>query len=165
MSRRFGETLASMIPTVETYPIDESFLNLTEFRSCNLDLTARELRDRVLRWTGIPTCVGFGPTKTLAKLANFAAKKRPVYGGVCDLRSAEIRAAVLPTIPVEEVWGVGGASVAKLEKLGVKTAAELAAMEPDLAAKLADGDGPARRPGLGEPQSSFRERRLRASQR
>lgn len=108
MSRRVGETLVTMIPTVETYSIDESFLNLTEFRSRDLEILTRELRLRVLKWTGIPTCVGLGPTKTLAKLANFAAKKRPVHRGVCDLRSAEIRAAVLPTIPVEEVWGVGG---------------------------------------------------------
>jgi DNA polymerase V len=136
MSRRVGETLTTMIPTVETYSIDESFLNLTEFRSRDIEALTRELRDRVHRWTGIPTCVGLGPTKTLAKLANFAAKKRPVYRGVCDLRSPEIRAAVLPTIPIEEVWGVGGASAAKLEKLGVRTAAELAAMEPDLARRL-----------------------------
>lgn len=136
MSRRVGETLATIIPSVEAYSIDESFLDLSEFRSRDVEVLTRELRDRVLRWTGIPTCVGFGPTKTLAKLANYVAKKRPAHRGVCDLRSPLIRAAVLPTIPVEEVWGVGGASVAKLEKIGVKTAAELAALEPETARRL-----------------------------
>jgi hypothetical protein len=39
---------------------------------CTL-LPLRDLRATALRWTGIPTCVGVGPTKTLAKLANNAA--------------------------------------------------------------------------------------------
>ncbi len=59
IGRRVGETLASVIPTIETYSIVESFLNLTEFRSRNLEGLTRELRDRPLRRTGILTCVGF----------------------------------------------------------------------------------------------------------
>ena len=86
LSRRVGNTLTSMVPTVETYSIDESFLHLTEFREREVEGIARELRDRVLRWTGIPTCVGIAPTKTLAKVGNFIAKKRPQFAGVCDLR-------------------------------------------------------------------------------
>ena len=136
MSRRVGETLTTLVPDVETYSIDESFLNLGEFRTRDLESFARDLRVRVLRWTGVPTCVGIAQTKTLAKLANFVAKKRPAYGGICDLRALEHRATVLPTVPVEEVWGVGRASSAKLGKLGVKTAADLAALEPDLARQL-----------------------------
>jgi DNA polymerase V len=136
MSRRVCETLATLIPDVETYSIDESFLNLSEFRSRDLKGLARNLRARVLRWTGIPTCVGFASTKTLAKLANFVAKKRPAYDGVCDLRDSTLLEAILPTIPVEEVWGVGAASAAKLSALGIKTAADLALMEPDRARRL-----------------------------
>ena len=77
---------------------------------------------------GVPTCVGIAPTKTLAKVANFIAKKRPQYVGVCDLRSESVRRELLPTVPVEEVWGIGGASAAKLAKLGIQTAADLAAL-------------------------------------
>ncbi len=77
-----------MVPTIETYSIDESFLNLGEFGEREVEPLARELRDRVHRWVGIPTCVGIAPTKTLAKVANFIAKKRPQYRGVCDLRSS-----------------------------------------------------------------------------
>ena len=58
-------------------------------------------------------------------MANFIAKKRPQY--VCDLRSESVRRELLPTVPVEEVWGIGGASAAKLAKLGIQTAADLAA--------------------------------------
>ena len=117
---------------METYSIDESFLNLAR----EVEPLARALRERVHRWVGIPTCVGIGPTKTLAKVANFIAKKRPEYGGVCDLRSSQVRAELLPTVPVEEVWGIGGASAAKLAKLGIQTAADLAALGPDDACAL-----------------------------
>jgi DNA polymerase V len=136
LSRRVGDTLSSMVPTVETYSIDESFLNFGEFNSREVEPLARELRERVLRWVGIPTCVGIAPTKTLAKVGNFIAKKRPQFAGVCDLRSAAVRLELLSTVPVSEVWGIGGASAAKLAKLGVQTAADLAALEPDDARAL-----------------------------
>jgi DNA polymerase V len=136
ISRRVVETLTSMVPAVETYSIDESFLNLTEFRSRDLVEMGRELRERVLTWTGIPTCVGIAPTKTLAKLGNFLAKKRPQFRGVCDLRAATARAELLPSVPVEEVWEIGAASTAKLQKLGVATAADLTALEPEQARSL-----------------------------
>lgn len=67
---------------------------------------------------------------------NFIAKKRPQYRGVCDLRLDRVRAELLPTVPVEEVSGIGGASAAKLSKLGIQTAADLAALEPDDARAL-----------------------------
>jgi DNA polymerase V len=111
-------------------------LNLTEFRLCYVEPVARELRDRVLRWTGIPTCVGIAPTKTLAKVGNYIAKKRPPFRGVCDLRSPKVRADLLASVPVGEVWGIGNASAAKLSKLGVATAADLAALEPDQARSI-----------------------------
>ena len=136
LSRRVGDTLTSMVPTVETYSIDESFLNLGEFNSREVEPLARTLRERVHRWVGIPTCVGIAPTKTLAKVANYVAKKRPQFAGVCDLRSAAVRAVLLPTVPVEEVWGIGGVSAVKLAKRGIKTAADLAALEPDDARAL-----------------------------
>ena len=136
VSHRVVQTLGSMVPSIEPYSIDESFLNLGEFREREVERLARELRERVHRWVGIPTCVGIAPTKTLAKVANFIAKKRPRYGGVCDLRSASIRAELLPTVPVDEVWGIGGASAAKLAKLGIQTAADLAALNPDDARAL-----------------------------
>jgi len=78
-----------------------------EFSKREVEPLARELRERVHRWVGIPTCVGIAPTKTLAKVANFIAKKRPQYRGVFDLRSASVRAELLHTVPVDEVWGIG----------------------------------------------------------
>jgi len=125
-----------MVPIIENYSIDESFLNLGEFCEREVEPLALELRERVQRWVGIPTCVGIAPTKTLAKVANFIAKKRPQYRGVCDLRSSQVRADLLSTVPVDEVWGIGAASAAKLARIGVQTAADLAALDPDNARAL-----------------------------
>ena len=89
------------MPTIEPYSIDESFLNLGEFREREVERLAREQRERVHRWVGIPTCVGIAPTKTLAKVANFIAKKRPQYRGLSAICvSSQVRAELLPTVPV-----------------------------------------------------------------
>jgi DNA polymerase V len=136
VSHRVVQTLGTMVPVIENYSIDESFLNLGEFSEREVEPLARELRERVHRWVGIPTCVGIAPTKTLAKVANFIAKKRPQYRGVCDLRSSRVRAELLSTVPVDEVWGIGSASAAKLFRIGVQTAADLAALDPDNARSL-----------------------------
>jgi DNA polymerase V len=136
LSAKVSAVLLSMVPTIENYSIDESFLNLGEFSEREVESLARELRERVHRWVGIPTCVGIAPTKTLAKVANFIAKKRPQYRGGCDLRSSRVRAELLSTVPVDEVWGIGSASAAKLARIGVQTAADLAALDPDNARAL-----------------------------
>lgn len=135
MSARVDSVLADFAATIENYSIDESFLDLTSMPG---DLVAygREVRATVKRWTGIPTCVGIGPTKTLAKLANAIAKDRPDMAGVCDLRLPEARAALLPTMSAGKVWGIGPAYVERLRAMGIATAADLAAMEPPLAREL-----------------------------
>lgn len=95
------------------------------------------MRQTVKRWTGIPTCVGIGPTKTLAKLANAVAKKNPVFGGVCDLMLLSVRDAVLRAFEVADVWGIGRATAAKLASLSITTAAELRDMDAKLGRQLA----------------------------
>lgn len=122
MSARVMTILADMAPRQEVYSIDECFLDLTGFRDCIGH--GREIKARIWRWTGLPVCVGIGPTKTLAKLANYVAKKRPGYEGVCDLAalSEPERGDVLESIDVGEVWGIGGRLTAKLERLGITTA-------------------------------------------
>jgi len=80
----------------------------------------------VKRRTGIPTCVGVAPTKTLAKLANRLAKKVPDLDGVLYLESAERRAWALKQVAVGDVWGIGRQYAAKLTAAGIDTAADLA---------------------------------------
>ncbi len=119
------------MPRVEPYSTDEFFLDLDV--PGDVVVLAYRLRDDVRRLAKIPTCVGVGSTKTLAKLANGLAKDRAELGSVCNQRDPDARAAVFADLPVDEVWGTGGATVAKLRCVGVRTVAEFIAMDSELA--------------------------------
>ena len=136
MSARMNEIYRAFSPEIEIYSIDESFLDLNGFGHRDLAQYGQELRGTVRQWTGIPTCVGIGPTKTLAKLANWTAKHHAELNGVCDFSNADVRAAIMPKIPVGEVWGIGRASRAKLEAIGVNTADDLASLDREQGRKL-----------------------------
>ncbi|ECQ1194781.1 Y-family DNA polymerase, partial [Salmonella enterica subsp. enterica serovar Virchow] len=127
MSNRVMTTLEEMSPRVEIYSIDEAFCDLTGIRSCR-DLTdfGREIRATVLKRTHLTVGVGIAQTKTLAKLANHAAKKwQRQTDGVVDLSNIDRQRRLLALIPVEDVWGVGRRISKKLNALGIKTALEL----------------------------------------
>ena len=126
MSSRVMSTLEEYAPCFETYSIDEAFLDLTGV--CHNDPIAygHQIRKAVVRATGIPVCVGMGPTKTLAKLANFAAKKWQQTGGVLDLSDPVRREKLMRIVPVGEVWGIGSRTTAKLNQMGIHTVWDLA---------------------------------------
>ena len=128
MSRRMYEVLAANVPQVEPYSIDEMFLDLTGLP--DIEGFCRRLRDEVRQVAKIPTCVGIGPTKTIAKLANRIAKDDFALGGVCDLRDEAERAAWYNELPVSMVWGIGGKTVEKLNRLGITSIADFVALEP-----------------------------------
>ena len=107
MSHRVMDCLGTFTPDLEVYSIDEAFLQLDGFEYRNLMQYGQQMRQRVKQWTGIPIGVGIGPTKTLAKVANYVAKKRTTTG-VFNLCDRAIQDEVLPTIPVEEIWGMSG---------------------------------------------------------
>jgi len=134
ISRRFMAVLGRFVPPdeQEVYSIDESFLDFTHQPQLDLTDTGRMIRDQVRQWTGLPVCVGFGPTKTLAKFANNAAKKQPAWGGVCDLTALTDRERweVLGQFPVRDVWGIGGRLSVQLRELGINTAGDLARVDP-----------------------------------
>lgn len=127
MSARMVAILRDMAPRLEVYSIDESFLDLTVVPS-PVDL-AWALRERIMRWIGIPTCVGLGPTKTLAKVANKLAK---AGAGVVDVTDLDVRAKALADFPVADLWGVGQRWAAKLALLGITTAAALRDAPPGM---------------------------------
>lgn len=133
MSRRMNAVYQRFASDIEVYSIDESFLDATPIEPEKRVDWGKDLRSTVSTWTGVPTCVGIGPTKTLAKLANKIAKGTPQLGGVCDLTSAEARQEWLRLMPLDDVWGIGAASQAKLKAFGCKTAADVAALDPKLA--------------------------------
>lgn len=125
MSERVMSVIESMVPALEVYSIDEAFADLSGLQ--NQLQTGREIRARVLKLTGIPTGVGIAPTKTLAKLANAAAKKwQRQTGGVVDICDPERRDKLLKVMPVDEVWGIGRKMTAHLTAMNIKTAWDLA---------------------------------------
>jgi DNA polymerase V len=126
MSARVMSTLEEFAPSLEVYSIDEAFLDLTGV--CHRDpiAYAHRIRKAVFKSTGIPVCVGMGPTKTLAKLANFGAKKWKMTGGVLDLSDPVRREKLMRIVPVGEVWGIGSRTNLKLNQVGINTAWDLA---------------------------------------
>ena len=126
MSNRFMSILSTFTPNLEIYSIDECFLDLSGFQR-NLTEYAQEIRQKVKQWVGLPVCVGIGSTKTLAKLANHVAKKRPEWDGVCDLSvlSPALQDRLFSEIDVGEVWGVGRRLKESLNALGIKSVLDI----------------------------------------
>lgn len=90
------------------------------------------MREHVLSGTGLTIGVGMGPTKTLAKSAQWASKEWSQFGGVLALTAGSPKRTVklLSLQPVEEIWGIGRHIGKKLNTYGVKTALQLAHMTP-----------------------------------
>lgn len=130
MSRRMMSILAEFAPWQEIYSIDECFLDLSGIP--DLKSHSQRIRQSVLQRIGIPTCVGMGPSKTLAKLANHVAKKRPEWGGVFawDWLNERETDTLLGQLPVGKVWGVGGRLAANLAGMGITTALQLKQADP-----------------------------------
>lgn len=131
LSSRVMRTLEEMAPRVEVYSIDEAFLDLTGIESAiSLVEFGQQVRERIGHWIGITVCVGIAPTKTLAKLANHAAKKYPATQGVVDLTNPDRQRRLLALVPVDDVWGVGRRLSKRLNALGITTALDLANASP-----------------------------------
>ena len=134
MSNRVVEVLEGFSPNLEVYSIDESFLSLDGFPPDVLESYGRAIRERVAKCLGLAVCVGIGPSKTLAKLANHCAKKNlSGHDGVCDftrMEEAEL-SNLFSRIDVGEVWGVGRKIDAKLQAMGISTVAALRNADPE----------------------------------
>lgn len=128
MSRRMYEVLLRHTPAIEPYSIDEMFIDLTGLP--HLREVAGHIRDEVRRMAKIPTCIGIGPTKTIAKFANRMAKKDFIYRGICGLQNPAERRALYAETPIGEVWGIASKTAEKLRLGGVETIAEFIALPP-----------------------------------
>ncbi len=124
MSRRVMECLATFTPDMEIYSIDEAFLLLGD-TGPGIHPLGKTIRETVKQWTGIPVSVGIGPTKTLAKLANRIAKRNPSYCGTFNICSHPETDALLHSIEVSGVWGVGRQYTKLLNRNGIHTALHL----------------------------------------
>ncbi len=130
LSARVMQTLARFCPRLETYSIDESFLDLSGARG-DLAALGLEIARTVKQWTGIPVSVGIGPTKTLAKVANRLAKKgRGPSGPVLDWARLPDPRGTLAGLAPEDVWGISARWGTRLRQLGLGHALALAEADP-----------------------------------
>jgi len=123
LSQRVMTCLEDMTPKVETYSIDEAFLDLHGID--DLNNFSNKIVQTVKQWTSIPVSIGVAPTKTLAKIANRLSKKSPELAGVCVMNST----FPLNQVAVEDVWGIGRALSKKLRLMGIGTAQDIADMD------------------------------------
>jgi DNA polymerase V len=134
LSSRMMAIAGRFAPEQMIYSIDESFLSFEGVKGDLLDI-GRRLRASVLRETGLPTSVGFGPTMTLAKLANHVAKTADRKPGSYPARLAQVchlgaigqdeLDRIFAATEIGEVWGIGRKIDAKLQEAGVRTVLDL----------------------------------------
>jgi len=123
LSRRVMRTLKRFNSAIEVYSIDEAFLDLSNFSDDEVEKVGREIRETVLKWTGIPTSIGIAKTKTLSKVANHIAKKKK--SGVTSLIGIENIDPILEKVEINDVWGVGRQLTKFYHKNGIYNAKQL----------------------------------------
>nr|WP_244968956.1 translesion error-prone DNA polymerase V subunit UmuC [Rosenbergiella collisarenosi] len=126
MSQRMMSILGEMASGQEIYSIDESFLDVSGVSNCiPIEEFGKQIRARIKKEAGLVVGVGFGPTKTLAKLANHAAKKWTKTEGIVDISSYTRQQKLMALVEVDDVWGVGGRIEKRLNTMGINTALDL----------------------------------------
>ena len=136
MSQRVRWVLGEFAPSVEVYSIDEAFLDLRGMNDIDFDAYAKEISTQCWKMTSIPVSVGIAPTKTLAKIASKLCKQYPKLRGGCYMHRAQDIEKVLRKYPIEDVWGIGRKSAAKLHERYVKTAYEFTCLPESAVQKL-----------------------------
>jgi len=123
MSSRVMKILEQFTPDIEVYSIDEAFLQFKGMEHYDFNDYALQIRQRILKWTGLPVCVGIAPTKALSKVANKIARKFPKETkGIYVIDSEESRLKALKWTKIESVWGIGYGLQKRLKAKGCKTA-------------------------------------------
>jgi len=123
LSGRVMNILKQFTPNVEDYSIDEAFLDFDGVPIADYHTYGLDIRKRILKWLGLPVCVGIAPTKTLAKLANRIAKKFPEKTlGVHVIDTDEKRIKALKWAKIEDVWGIGYRLSKKMKAKKIHTA-------------------------------------------
>ena len=119
MSSRVMSLLSDMSPEIEIYSIDEAFMNFTGVKN-NVQL-ASKMKSIIAKSTGIPISIGIAETKTLAKVANYFAKKQTDDGVYILTEQLQIE-DTLKALPVSKLWGVGSRHLRMLYSYGINTA-------------------------------------------
>lgn len=137
LSSRIMRILSRYTDDLQQYSIDEAFLDLSYISStAEAKALCEQIRAQILKGIGVPVSIGIASTKTLCKVASHYAKKYPGYRGVCVIATEEQRVRALAQYDIDEVWGIGRQSVAKLHDIGVRTALDFACRPSALAKQL-----------------------------
>ncbi|HSX17071.1 MAG TPA: Y-family DNA polymerase [Patescibacteria group bacterium] len=138
ISKRITSLLTTVTPRIEVYSVDESFLDLSLLHIADYEAWGRVVRETILKTIGVPVSIGIASSKTLAKLASEIAKQQSQYQGAFSFigSDAATREAVLGSMPVQEIWGVGWRLAPKLRAEGVSNAWQLSQMRPQHAKQL-----------------------------
>lgn len=124
ISNRVMTTLSTFSPSVEVYSIDEMFLDLSGI-SEPMDSYSQRIKKTIWQHIRMPVCVGVAPSKTLAKLANKAAKNYSHCQGVCVLEKPHQWQWLQKRLPVNKVWGIGSKLAKRLADFDIYTAYDL----------------------------------------
>ena len=122
MSNRVMSLLKDFSPNLEVYSIDEAFLYLNEMDIGNTDLFMKKIVDQIYKYIGLPVSIGIGSTKTLAKVANFYAKKILKQSAFSLLAEEQTINQILKHIDIQNVWGIGREWAIKLRYANINTA-------------------------------------------
>lgn len=134
-SRLFKAAVAELAPVIEDRGIDEIYIDLSAVPGIRepvghdplggVRAVAREIKNSVLRATGLSCSIGITPNKLLSKIASEMDKP----DGITILLAEEIPARIWP-LAVRKINGIGPKAGAKLASLGIETVGQLAAAEP-----------------------------------
>jgi len=136
---RINDICREFTPRVESFSIDESFLDISG--SAHLFggplETARRLKARIRQELGIPCTAGIGPNKLLAKTASKLGKP----DGLLRLTYDDVPTRLHP-LPIAKLYGIGARTAEKLARIGVATIGQLARTSPEALRKLFGVIGP-----------------------
>jgi len=137
LSSRIMRMLSRHTDDLQQYSIDEAFMDLSYIPdTAEAKALCERIRADILKGIGVPISIGIAPTKTLCKVASHYAKKYAGYRGVCVIATEQQRLRALSQYAIDEVWGIGRQSVAKLHDAGVQTALDFACRPSSFAKHL-----------------------------
>lgn len=128
ISARIISIIANMTKHYEIYSIDEAFIYLGDLKPEEIPSFLYHIKNTIYEWVGITVSIGIGPTKTLAKAANYVSKKKPllcIYDNIFDLRDADMQNLILSNMKLTDIWGISGRWSDKIESIGIKSAKSL----------------------------------------